>query len=140
MVKPWQQSPVFEGKSEALCVKGNFWVRKALANLLTNAVEHAPEKPGGSVWVKVERPIGPPNSVRIEIGNDGNVIGKEELDELRKLGASRKGGSKHLGMGIPLAELGIATVGGSIAFVPRLEGGLIVTVDLPVTPSGTSSV
>jgi signal transduction histidine kinase len=140
MVTPWQGTPVFEGQSEAAYVKGNFWVRKALANLLTNAAEHAPEKPDGRVWVKAEKPVGLPNIIRIEIGNDGNVIGKEELEQLRKLGASKKGGSKHLGMGIPLAELGIATVGGRMAFVPRLEGGLVVTVDLPVNPSATSSV
>jgi signal transduction histidine kinase len=140
MVSPWRGTPVFEGQSEAACVKGNFWVCKALANLLTNAVEHAPERPSGCVWVRAEEPSNLPNFVRIEICNDGNVIRKEELDELRKLGASKKGGSKHLGMGIPLAELGVATVGGRMAFEPRPDGGLVVTVDLPVNPSATSSV
>jgi signal transduction histidine kinase len=139
MVAPWLGTPVFEGQSEAVCVKGNFWVRKALANLLTNAVEHVSKRPGSRVWVKAETPKGLAGIVRIEIGNDGKVIGKEEFEQLRKLGASRKGGSKRLGMGIPLAELGIATVGGHLAFAPRPEGGLVVTVDLPVSSSATGS-
>lgn len=143
MITPWQGAPVFRGSSASTCVTENLWVRKALANLLTNAVEHAPEKQDGRVWVRAEAPADLPNIVRIEIGNDGNVIGKEEFEQLRKLGASRRGGSQHLGMGIPLAELGVATVGGRMAFVPRPEGGLVVTVDLPVNPplnpSATSS-
>jgi len=139
MVAAWQGAPEFEGQSEAAYVKGNFWVRKALANLLTNAVEHAPDKPDGRMWVKVAGPIGLAGIVRVEIGNDGNVLGKEELEQLRKLGAAGRGGSKHLGMGIPLAELGIATVGGDMTFVPRPEGGLVVTVDLPLNQPATSS-
>jgi signal transduction histidine kinase len=139
MVAPWEGVPEFKGQSEAAYVKANFWVPKALANLLTNAVEHAADRPDGCVWVTVGRPSGSTDIVRIEIGNDGNLIGKEEIEQLRKLGESGKGGSKHLGMGIPLAELGIATVGGDIAFLPRPEGGLVVTVDLPLIQSVTSS-
>jgi len=128
----WDGNVRYEGQAQELSVISNFWVRSSLANLLDNAIEHAREKENGQIWVVV-KPPGGAGMVHIDIANDGKVVTEQELAAMHTLGFSSKKG--HLGLGVPLAAMGLASVRGELCLFRRPEGGLVVTAKIPVASS-----
>jgi len=67
------------------------------------------------------------------IENPGRLLSDEEVEAMKRVGQSGKSGSSgtHLGLGVPLAEIGIAYARGELQLRPRSTGGLIAMVILP---------
>ncbi|WP_448061775.1 sensor histidine kinase [Cellulomonas hominis] len=105
-------------------------VRRLVANLLTNAVQH--NEDGG--WVDVDL-VSPPagDRARLRVENTGTPIAPESVRTLLEpfaRGAGRTSGPGH-GLGLALVDRIVAVHGGTLTLEPRPGGGLVVLVDLP---------
>lgn len=100
-----------------------------IANLIENAVRYNVESDG---WVTcaVRTADG---SALIEVANSGPAVAAadvEALFERFRRGAQRSEVSGH-GLGLPIVSRVADVHGGSVVALPRAEGGLIVTVNIP---------
>ena len=104
---------------------------RIVGNLLDNARHHAPDSP---VEVSLERE-GP--TARVRVADRGPGVSADAVahlfDRFYKADASRHGGSS--GLGLAIAAEHAALLGGGLAAANRPEGGLAVTLTLPVTRS-----
>ncbi|MFA5119643.1 ATP-binding protein [Zavarzinia sp.] len=116
--------------ASALVVEGDAeLMRRALENVLRNAIRHAPE--GSRVDVDLAHPG---DGVAITVADQGKGVAPEDLDRMfepfvRGAGAAAQGG---FGLGLAIARRAIRSHGGTIAAVNRPEGGLEVRIELPV--------
>ncbi len=102
---------------------------QALANLITNAVQH-----GSS-----ERPInvaarGLPNEVVLSVQNQGPVIPVEKLNQIFAATGqdhTERASSDHLGLGLYIAGEIVKAHGGTIDAISSADKGTIFTVHLP---------
>jgi two-component system sensor histidine kinase BaeS len=100
-------------------------IREVLLNLLTNAVEHAPE---GEVSIRVEAR---PGEVVIRVRDNGPGIPPEELPRL--FDRFHKGPhSRGTGLGMSIARKFVLAHGGDIGVESAPGAGTTVTVLLPV--------
>ena len=104
---------------------------RILGNLLDNAAQHAQ---GAAVAVSVGRDGA---GAFARVADDGPGVAADAIphlfDRFYKADASRAGGSS--GLGLAIAAEHAALLGGSLAAENRPEGGLAVTLRLPVTGS-----
>jgi len=110
-----------EEKSVALTAHGaatvtgdRLMLRRAISNLLSNALRHTPAQ--GRVGVEVEpRPDG---SVRLSVTNSGDMIAAEHLprlfDRFYRVDGSRHRSSEGAGLGLAITRSIIAAHGGTI--------------------------
>jgi len=97
-------------------------IRRAISNLLSNAIRHAP--PGGSVRVLIQPQDA--GGVVIEVSNTGETIPAEHLprlfDRFYRADPSRTGEGMHSGLGLAIVK-SIAEAHGGTASVAS-EGGV----------------
>jgi signal transduction histidine kinase len=110
-------------------------LERLIANLVSNAITY--NKPGG--WVEVivtAEPAGTALTVR----NTGQEVPAEAvptlLEPFRRLGADRIRGRGGVGLGLAIVRSITGAHQGTLHARPRPEGGLIVTVELPVNIHG----
>lgn len=108
--------------------------RRALANLLSNAVAYTPR--GGTVSVSIEAP-GP--STRVEVRDDGCGIAAEHLkrvtDRFYRVDPAREGNGAGAGLGLSLVRTITELHGGSMDLSSRPSVGTTVSLDFPAPPA-----
>ncbi len=106
-------------------------MRRALRNLIENAVRY-----GHRATVSATRHNG---FAVILIEDDGPGIAQQEMDRVFepfvRLETSRSRETGGVGLGLSIARTAILAHGGGITLENRAQGGLRVTVTLPVSPS-----
>ena len=108
-------------------------LRTMAANLVDNAIRH--NRADG--WIQIRTGAGG-GEARLEIANSGQAINAEEAASLtqpfHRLGAARTG--EGLGLGLSIAASVAQAHGGRMAINPVDQGGLHVSVGLPVRRAG----
>lgn len=106
-------------------------LRRALANLLSNAIRHTPQ--AGSIRVRIERENG---STKLAIENSGEPIPTEHLsrlfDRFYRVDPSRHGSGEGAGLGLAITRSIIRAHGGEISVKSGLDG---VCFEMRLTPA-----
>jgi len=115
---------------EAPMVGDPVLLERMVQNLVQNAIRY--NERGG--WVRLD--AGPAaEGVRLTIANSGPVVGVDQIaglfEPFRRLGGDRVGSAKGTGLGLSIVRSVARAHGGDVTAVPRVEGGLLVTVNLP---------
>jgi len=104
-------------------------LRRALANLISNAIRHSPE--GGSIRVRVE---GTESGTNLEVENSGESIAQEHLarifDRFYRADPSRHRISEGAGLGLAITRSIVQAHGGEISVRPTADG-VCFTIRLP---------
>jgi two-component system heavy metal sensor histidine kinase CusS len=99
---------------EGAVVGDRLMIRRALSNLLSNAVNHTPR--GGKVQVRIAMTDAGETNIRVE--NPGDVIPQEHLphifDRFYRIDASRKRSTEGAGLGLAITKSIVAAHGGSV--------------------------
>jgi signal transduction histidine kinase len=104
-------------------------------NLVENAVQHNVD--GG--WVTVRTGTGTHGGLQVAclaVANTGPVVPADAVDELFepfRRGGTARTASRGAGLGLSIVRAVAAAHGGEVSAVPRPEGGLEVTVRLPMS-------
>lgn len=102
-------------------------LRRALANLVENAVAH-----GGGARVTLRRDD---QAVHIEVADDGPGIPEADLprvtDPFVRLEGSRNRATGGVGLGLAIARRAVEANGGSLTLANRSAGGLSAMIALP---------
>jgi len=111
-------------------------LRRAVANLLQNAVRH--NRPGG--WVRVETSTGS-DGAEIVVSNSGALLDAAAVPALtlpfRRGAGDRTGSSRGAGLGLTIVQAVADAHGGRLTLTPLADGGLRAALLLPTTnPSG----
>lgn len=135
-----------EQRVEASCEGAAFLLadatlfRRAVANLLSNALVHTPA--GGEVRVRIGERAG---RVRVEVEDTGCGIPAEHLprvtDRFYRVDAARSGGG-GAGLGLSLVQTIMALHGGSLEIASAVGSGTIATLSFPAasrTPRAAAS-
>lgn len=114
-------------------VKGDrLMIRRAISNLLSNAIGHTPR--GGTVSVQIE-PTGD-GAMRLSVDNPGEGIAAEHLprlfDRFYRIDSSRKRSTEGAGLGLAITQSIIAAHRGSVR-VESADGKTRFEVILPAT-------
>jgi two-component system heavy metal sensor histidine kinase CusS len=108
--------------------------RRAISNIVTNALKHTPA--GGHVSVEV---YPQPERVKIVIKDDGAGIPTEHLsrlfDRFYRVDASRTTSVAGTGLGLAIVKTIMDLHAGSVTIESELEKGTLVTLVFPETPS-----
>lgn len=122
------QDAGFDGPSHMTVQGRPVALRRAFANLIDNAIAY-----GGAVRVRLMRADG---TVRVDIDDDGPGIPASEFEKVfapfYRLERSRSRDTGGVGLGLATARTIVRGHGGDITLANREEGGLRVTVVLPV--------
>ena len=122
------QSAAFDGPSHVTVQGRPVALRRAFANLIDNAIAY-----GGAVRVHLGRADG---AARVDIDDDGPGIPEAEFEKVfapfYRLERSRRRDTGGVGLGLASARTILRGHGGDITLSNREEGGLRVTVVLPV--------
>lgn len=105
-------------------------MERMVANLVDNAIRYNVESAG---WVTCTV-RGADASATVEVANSGPSVAPDDvggLFERFRRGAHRSEVSGH-GLGLPIVSRVAEVHGGTVVATPRTEGGLTVTVSLPV--------
>jgi two-component system heavy metal sensor histidine kinase CusS len=98
-------------------------IRRAIGNLLSNAIRHTP--PGGRVGVSIRRAEPPAGHLAIEVTNSGESIPAVHLpllfDRFYRVGASRASDGSHSGLGLAIVKSIVEAHGGEVA-VSSVDG------------------
>lgn len=107
---------------EAAVQGDRLMLRRALGNLLSNALRHTPRK--GVIEVRIDRPA--PGKIRLTIENPGETIPPEHLprlfDRFYRADASRHRSHEGAGLGLAITRSIVEAHGGTITVVS--ENGL----------------
>ena len=119
----------------ALPVTGSaVMLRRMVDNVVDNAIVHN----ASHGWIAVSTWAGP-DTGRIVVENGGPVLDQDQVSQLaqpfRRLGADRVGSDRGSGLGLSIVAAIAAAHGGSLELQARPEGGLRVTVTLPLAAS-----
>jgi len=119
----------------ALPVTGSaVMLRRMVDNVVDNAIVHN----AAHGWIAVSTWAGP-DTGRIVVENGGPVLDQDQVSQLaqpfRRLGADRVGSDRGSGLGLSIVAAIAAAHGGSLELRARPEGGLRVTVTLPLAAS-----
>jgi heavy metal sensor kinase len=115
------------------------WLRRAIGNVIENAMRYTPE--GGSVRVRTRRlSEDGTTSIRVEVEDDGPGIAPGDLPRLfdrfyradQARGARPGGGT---GLGLPITKAIVDGHGGTVEIRSELGEGTRVLVTLPVIPA-----
>ncbi|MFW5816705.1 MAG: HAMP domain-containing sensor histidine kinase [Wenzhouxiangella sp.] len=109
------------------------WLRRALENVLRNAVSHSPA--GGEIQVRACRRSNDPGTVEVTIADEGPGVPDDQLEAIFepfvRLTAERSETGAGGGVGLAIAKSALERHGGTIRAQNRPEGGLRVTITLP---------
>lgn len=117
-----------EPAKSPICTYGDpHELRRAIANLVANAIEATPRN--GHVSVRCE--AAPPN-VAVEVEDDGFGVPEERRDALfQRFGGSAQPGS-GTGLGLYIVRRIAQKYGGNVVYAPRPPRGSIFTLTLPM--------
>ncbi len=111
------------------CLAGPVGLRRAIANLIDNAVKY-----GGTARVSLALD---PAAIRIAVDDDGPGIPPDEMEVVfrpfRRLEASRNRETGGAGLGLTIARSVARAHGGDVMLSNRPEGGLRAEIVLPLT-------
>ena len=121
-------SAIYEGASSAVVRARPIQIRRALSNLIQNALHY-----GGNVQVRVTKTA---EVVHIAVADDGPGIPEERLEDALqpfvRLDAARSRDTAGMGLGLPIVAKSVAMESGTLHLENRSEGGLCATVCLPL--------
>jgi signal transduction histidine kinase len=110
-------------------------LERLVHNLVENGIRHNLDSGG---WVRVVSRTRDDDRVEVEVSNTGLTVPPYEVDALFKpfhrLGADRLVSAKGAGLGLSIVQSVAEAHGGTVNASPREDGGLVVTVVLPVDP------
>jgi signal transduction histidine kinase len=110
-------------------------LERLVHNLVENGIRHNLE---GGGWVRVVSRTRDDDRVEVEVSNTGPTVPPYEVEGLFKpfhrLGADRLVSAKGAGLGLSIVQSVAEAHGGAVSASPREDGGLVVTVVLPVDP------
>ncbi len=108
-------------------------LQRALENVLQNALDHTPPRHSVHVTLALKD-----HEIRITVADEGPGVSEDALPHLFEpfFRADRSRGSKGWGLGLAIARDIVAAHDGNIAAHNREEGGLQVTLSLPVFING----
>jgi signal transduction histidine kinase len=105
-------------------------LQRMVGNLVQNAIRY--NQPNGSVAVSVRPESG---VARLTVENSGPVVSQEEIDQLFQpfvRGDWARRNRSGFGLGLAIARSVATAHGGTIQAVPGPNGGLRITVDIPL--------
>jgi len=108
-------------------------LQRAFDNVLQNALDHTP--PGKSVHIDVQRGD---EQIRLTVADEGPGVSDELLGQLFEpfFRADQSRGGKGWGLGLAISRDIINAHDGHIEASNRVEGGLQVSISLPVFING----
>ncbi|MEV4003634.1 ATP-binding protein [Actinomadura sp. NPDC049753] len=114
-------------------------LERCAVNLVENAVKYNVRD--GRVWVRTGVRDG---EAFLQVANTGRPVPSYEVatifEPFRRLRADRTGSRDGAGLGLSIVRAVVAAHGGSIDTVPRPDGGLSITIRLPVSPEPALAV
>jgi signal transduction histidine kinase len=105
--------------------------------LLTQVLHHLVDNagrynvPGGTVWIRVT------SQGELTVANTGPVVSDEDVALLFEPFHRATDKKDGVGLGLSIVRAIAAAHGGRVAARPRPDGGLVVTVELPVSGTAT---
>ncbi|MDR1710048.1 MAG: heavy metal sensor histidine kinase [Candidatus Accumulibacter sp.] len=109
-----EKNVAFESGGEGAILGDRLMIRRAVGNLLSNAIRHAP--PGGRVAVSIRRAEA--GRLTIEVLNTGAPIPPEHLprlfDRFYRVAPSRPGDGAHTGLGLAIVKSIAEAHGGAV--------------------------
>ncbi|WP_188193410.1 sensor histidine kinase [Nonomuraea sp. SYSU D8015] len=109
-------------------------VERLVQNLVENAIRH--NHPKGEVWVTTRRRT---EQIELVVANTGLQVPPYEIETIfepfRRLHGDRLRSDRGSGLGLSIVRVITEAHGGTVTARPREEGGLTITVELPVDPS-----
>lgn len=132
---------VLAGEGDGAVDGDPLMIRRAIGNLLSNAIRHTPA--GGRVAVAVRRPA--PGTIAIDVVNTGETLAAEHLprlfDRFYRADPARGGDGSHSGLGLAIVKSIAAAHGGSVA-VASADGttrfSLLLDAAEPEAPAADS--
>jgi signal transduction histidine kinase len=119
------------GTSGATVAGSQALLRRMIDNVVDNAIVHN-QRNG---WITVGTRAGPATA-RIIVENGGSVLDQSQVNQLaqpfRRLGAERISPERGSGLGLSIVAAIAAAHGGSLELRARSDGGLRVTIELPL--------
>jgi two-component system, OmpR family, sensor histidine kinase CiaH len=119
-----------EGETQATATGDEAHVRRALRNVVRNAVEHSPR--GAAVTVAVERSA---DGARVQVTDHGEGMPPEVLDRVfdrfYRADAARSRDRGGSGLGLAIARWAVRGMGGQLTAQSRVGDGTRVTLTLP---------
>jgi signal transduction histidine kinase len=110
-------------------------LERLVHNLVENGIRHNVESGG---WVRVVSRTRDDDRVEVEVSNTGPTVPPYEVEALFKpfhrLGVDRLVSAKGAGLGLSIVRSVAEAHSGTVSASPREDGGLVVTVVLPVDP------
>ncbi|MEC5398076.1 HAMP domain-containing sensor histidine kinase [Uliginosibacterium sp. H1] len=104
-------------------------LHRALDNVVRNALQHTPERSVVEVVLRQDRSGG---RVLIDVSDQGPGVGESELEQIFEPFVRGHGEGKGYGLGLAIARRAIEAHGGTIVARNRRDGGLRVSIALPV--------
>jgi signal transduction histidine kinase len=119
------------GASGATVEGSRALLRRMIDNLVDNSIVHN-ERAG---WITIGTWAGP-GTARVVVENGGPVLDQQQVDQLARpftrLGADRIGSERGSGLGLSIVAAIVAAHGGRLDLRARPDGGLRVTIELPL--------
>ncbi|HEV2376620.1 MAG TPA: HAMP domain-containing sensor histidine kinase [Streptosporangiaceae bacterium] len=113
-------------------------LRRMVDNVVGNAISHNAQ--GG--WANATVSSGQ-QTVRLVVETGGEVLDQAKVDQLtqpfRRLGADRTGSDSGSGLGLSIVAAIAEAHGGTLDLTARPEGGLCVTITLPLAHATTAT-
>ncbi|MGW2307073.1 sensor histidine kinase [Actinomadura luteofluorescens] len=114
-------------------------LERCAVNLLENAVKYNVRD--GRIWVRTGVRDG---EAFLRVVNTGRPVPSYEVatifEPFRRLGADRTGSRDGAGLGLSIVRAVVTAHGGAIDTVPRPDGGLSITIRLPMSPDPALAV
>ncbi|MFI6597650.1 sensor histidine kinase [Nonomuraea sp. NPDC050536] len=110
-------------------------VERLVQNLVENAIRH--NQPKGEVWVTTRRRGGPAAGVvELVVANTGLQVAPYEIETIfepfRRLHGDRLRSDRGSGLGLSIVRVITEAHDGTVVASPREEGGLTISVELPL--------
>jgi signal transduction histidine kinase len=125
------------GRDGAWVTGSQALLSRMVENVIDNAIGH--NRPGG--WISVAT-VADGHHARLVVENGGDVIDQQQVAQLgqpfRRLGADRTGSDKGAGLGLSIVAAIASAHRGALHLDARPEGGLRVSVTLPLAAQGTA--
>jgi signal transduction histidine kinase len=112
-----------------------FYVQRAVANLVQNAIKFTPD--GGKVSVCVQRVGGKDNCVTVSVSDTGIGIPADEQDKVfeKYYRSPSAAGTKGSGLGLAVVKAVAVAHSGSVELQSEVGKGSTFSLKLPLTPN-----